>query len=124
MRDGAISAGALAEHAATPGPATAEALFDCREHFMQQEILPSTRRDRVDILVAAKPSETIGEGDDDGWHALFPNQPIEPLRQVLAEADPIRFRQAAAREPNKIYKAGAILVPHVRPGRRNLSASL
>jgi hypothetical protein len=35
-------------------------------------------------LVAAEPGEAIGKGDDDGWHALFPNQPVEPFRQVLS----------------------------------------
>jgi hypothetical protein len=40
-------------------------------------------------LVAAEPSEAIGKGDDNGGHALFPDQPVEPFRQVLAEADPI-----------------------------------
>jgi len=36
--------------------------------------------------------KAIAEGDDDGWHALFADQPVEPFRQVLAEADPIRVR--------------------------------
>jgi hypothetical protein len=60
-------------------------------------------------LVAAEPSEAIGKGDDDRWHALFPDQPVEPFRQVLAEGDPIRLRQAAAREANKIHKQGQSL---------------
>jgi hypothetical protein len=35
---------------------------------MQQEVLPSTGRSRVDILIAAKPGKAIWKGDDDGWH--------------------------------------------------------
>jgi hypothetical protein len=50
------------------------------------------------------PGEAIGKGDDDRWHALFADQPVKPLRQVLAKADPIRMGQAAAREPDKIDK--------------------
>jgi hypothetical protein len=42
-------------------------------------------------LVAAEPSEAIGKGDDDRWHALFADQPVEALRQVLVEAGPIRL---------------------------------
>jgi len=58
---------------------------------VQQEVLPSARGSRVDILIAAEPGEAIGKGDDDRWHALFPDQPVETFRQVLAEADPIRL---------------------------------
>jgi hypothetical protein len=89
VRHRAVPAGALAEHAAAPGTATSEALFDCRQHFMEQEVLPGTHRRRIDVLVAAEPGEAIWKGDDDRWHALFPDQPVEPFRQVLAEADPI-----------------------------------
>jgi len=31
------------------------------------------------------------EGHDDRWHALFADQPVEPLRHVFAEAQPIRM---------------------------------
>jgi hypothetical protein len=41
MRDGAVPAGALAEHAAASGTATPEALLECRHHLVQQEVLPS-----------------------------------------------------------------------------------
>ena len=71
VRHRAIPAGALAEHAAAPGTATSEALFDCWQHLMQQEILPRTHRGRVDVLVAAEPGEAIGKGDDERRHALF-----------------------------------------------------
>ena len=91
MRERAIPAGALSEHAAPPGTATIEALLDSRQHFLQQEILPSTHRSRVSVLVATEPSEAIGKRDDDWRHALFADQPVEPFRQVLAEADPIRM---------------------------------
>jgi hypothetical protein len=57
-------------------------------------------------LVAAEPGETIGESDDDRWHALFPDQAVEPLRQVLAKAGPICMRQAAAGEADKIQQQG------------------
>jgi len=69
-----------------------EALLDSGQHFLQQEVLPGAQRSRVDVLVAAQPGEAIGESDDDGVHALFPDQPVETFRQVLAEADPIRLR--------------------------------
>src|SRR5271157_5180392 len=91
VRDRAIPAGALAEYAAASGAATSEALLDRRQHFMQQEVLPSTHGSRVDVLVAAEPGEAIGKGDDDRRHALFADQPVEPFRQVLAEAGPIRM---------------------------------
>src|SRR6266446_5993974 len=104
MGERAISAGALAEHTAPSCTATSEALLDCRQHLMQQKVLPSTHRSRVDVLVAAEPGEAIGKGDDDRCHALFPDQPIEPFRQVLAEADPICVGQAAAREADKIHE--------------------
>jgi len=35
--------------------------------------------------------EAIGKGDDNGGHALFADQPVEPFRQSLAGADPIRM---------------------------------
>ena len=104
VRDRAIPARALAEYAAAPGPATSEALLDRRHHFIWQEVLPSTNGSRVGVLVAAEPGEAIGEGDDNGWHALFADQPVEPFRQVLAEADPVRMGQATARKANKIYQ--------------------
>ncbi len=66
-------------------------------------------------MVAAEPSEAIGKGDDDGRHALFPDQPVEPFRQVFAEADPIRMRQAAAGEADKIHQQGQSL--SVMPSR-------
>jgi hypothetical protein len=91
MRNRAVSAGALAEHTAAPGTATPKALLDGREHLAQQEVLPSTGRRRVDVLVAAEPGETIGKGDDDRGHAFFADQPVEELRQVLVEAGPIRL---------------------------------
>ena len=100
----AIPAGALAEHAAAPGTATSKALLDCRQHFIEQKVLPNTHRSRIDVLVAAEPGEAIGKGDDDRRHALFADQPVEPFRQVLAEADPIRVRQAAAGEADKIHQ--------------------
>jgi hypothetical protein len=58
---------------------------------MEQKVFPGTHRRRVDVLVAAKPGEAIREGDHDRGHALFADQPVEPFRQVLAEADPIRM---------------------------------
>jgi hypothetical protein len=44
VRDRAIPARALAEHAAATGTATTEAALDRRQHLMQQEIFPSTNR--------------------------------------------------------------------------------
>jgi hypothetical protein len=115
MRDCTISARALAEHAAAPGTSTSEAPLDCWEHFMEQEVLPSAHRSRVDVLVAAEPGEAIGKRDDDRRHVLFADQPVEPFRQVLAEADPIRMKQAAAREADKIDEQGQSL--SVMPSR-------
>jgi hypothetical protein len=66
-------------------------------------------------LVAAEPGEAIWEGDDDRWHALFPDQPVEPLRHVFAEADPIRMGQATTREADQIHKQGQFL--SVMPSR-------
>jgi hypothetical protein len=37
------------------------------------------------------PPSRVKQGDDDRRHALFPDQPVEPFRQVLAEAGPIRL---------------------------------
>ena len=51
---------------------------------------------------AAEAGETIGKGDDHRGHALFPDQPVEPLRQVLAEACPVRVREAASGEADEI----------------------
>jgi hypothetical protein len=82
----------FAEHAAAPSTATSAALLDCRQHFMQQEIFPDAHRSRVDVLVAAEPGEAIGEGDNGRRHALLADQPVEPLRQILAEACPVRMR--------------------------------
>jgi hypothetical protein len=41
-------------------------------------------------LMAAEPGEAIRKSDDDRWHALVRDQPVEPFWQVLAEACPIR----------------------------------
>jgi hypothetical protein len=65
VRNRAIPAGALAEHTAPPGTAASEALLDRRQHFMHQEVLPSTQGSRVDVLIAAEPGEAIGKSDDD-----------------------------------------------------------
>jgi hypothetical protein len=46
--------------------------------------------------------QQIREGNDDRRHALFADQPVEPFRQVLAEAGPIRVGQAAAGEADKV----------------------
>src|SRR5215831_13383318 len=119
VRDGAVPARALAEHATTPGTATPEALLDSRQHLVQQEVLPSARGSRVDVLVAAEPGEAIREGDDNRWHVLFPDQPVEPFRQVLAEANPIRMGQAASGEADEGRRAEAIPVRHAGPGRRH-----
>jgi hypothetical protein len=52
------------------------------------------------VLIAAEPGEAIGERDDHGRHVLLADQPAEPFRQVLAEADPVRMGQATARKAN------------------------
>jgi hypothetical protein len=46
----------------------------------------------------------VGKGDDKWGHALFADQPVEPFRQLLAEAEPIRLISAAAGEADKIHK--------------------
>src|SRR2546423_13201642 len=104
VRQRAVSAGALSEHSAPPGAATTVALLDSRQHLMQQIVLPSTRRRRVDVLVATKPSEAIGKRDDDRRHPLLTNQPVEPLRQIFPEADPVCMRYAAAVKPDQVHK--------------------
>src|SRR2546421_251152 len=98
VRERAVPAGALAEHAAAPGTPTPEALLDSWQHFLQQEVLPGTHRSRVVFLVPAQPRKQIGKGDAHGWHVLFADQAVEPFRQIFSEADPIRMGQAAARE--------------------------
>src|ERR1700730_17458462 len=98
MRAGTVPAGTFAEYAAAPGAAASEAPLDCRQHFMQQVILPSAHGGRVDVLIAAEPGEAIGKSDHDRWHALFPDQPVEPFRQVLAKAGPVCVGEAAAGE--------------------------
>ena len=115
VRDRAIPAGTLAEHAAAPGTAAAEAPLDGRQHLLQQEILPGADRSRVDVLVAAEPGEAIGKGDDDRRHALLADQPVEPFRQVFAETGPIGMRQAAAGEADQIHEQRQSL--SVMPGR-------
>jgi hypothetical protein len=60
-------------------------------------------------LITAEPGEAIGEGNDDWRHALFTDEPVQPFRQALAEADPVRMGQAAAREADKVYKQGQSL---------------
>jgi hypothetical protein len=92
VRDCAIPAGALAEHAATSRTTAAIALFDRRQHLLQQKVFPRAGYRRVDVLVAPEPREAVGEGDHDRRNFLFVYQPIEPLGQVLTEADPIRMR--------------------------------
>jgi hypothetical protein len=45
-------------------------------------------------LLAAESGEAIGKLQGDGWLVLFADEPIEPFREVLAEASPIRVRHA------------------------------
>src|SRR4030081_982763 len=47
-----------------------------------------------------------GKATTHGGRPLSPNNRSEPFRQVLAEADPIRVGQAAAREADKIHQQG------------------
>ena len=60
-------------------------------------------------MIAAEPGEAIGKGDNDGRHMLFPDQPVEPFRQILAKAGPVRMRQAAAGEADKVDQQGQSL---------------
>ena len=69
---------------------------------LQQVVFPGTHRSRVDILVAAEAGEAVGKGNDNRRHAVFADQPVEPLRQVLLETDPVRVRQAAAGKANQV----------------------
>src|SRR5262249_16671757 len=82
---------ALAEHAAAAGAAASEAAFGFRQHLIQQEILPGAHRSRVDVLVAAEPSEAIGKGNNARRHARPTAQPVEALGGILAEANPVRM---------------------------------
>ena len=100
--DRAVAAGALAEHAAPPGAAAFEALLDCRQHLVQQEILPKAHHRRVDVLVTAEPGEAIGKGDDDRRHVPFSDQPVEPLRQVLPEPDPVGVGETTAGKAGQV----------------------
>jgi hypothetical protein len=61
------------------------------EHLVQGKVFPSAGGSRVDVLIAAKPGEAIGKGDDDRRYALFTDQPVEPFWQVLVEAGPVRL---------------------------------
>src|SRR5215469_1569327 len=92
VRDCAVSAGTLAKYTAAPGAAAAISLLDRRQHLVQQKVLPRASRRRVDVLVAPEPREAVREGAHDRGHFLFADQPVEPLRQVLTEASPIRVR--------------------------------
>src|SRR3954453_9301577 len=89
--DRAIPTGTLTENAAVSGPAAAEALLNCRQHLLQQEVLPSADRRGVDVLIAAEPGEAIRKGDDRRWHVLFADKPVEALRQIFTESGPIRM---------------------------------
>ncbi len=104
VRNGTIPAGALAEHASAPVAAAFEALLDRRQHFVQQEVFPRAHRSRVDILIAAKPGEAIGKGHDNRRHAIFADQPIEPLRQVLPEPNPVGLSQPAAGKADQVHE--------------------
>src|SRR6185437_16569345 len=87
VRNRAISAGALAEHAATAGAAAPVSLLNRWQHLMQEKVLPGAHRRRVDVLIAAEARKAIRKGHNDGRHLFLADQAVEPLRQVLAEAD-------------------------------------
>jgi hypothetical protein len=82
--DRAEASRTLAEDAAPTLAAAAELRLDLRQHFVDEEAFPESHRGTVDILVAAKPCEAIREGDGGRRHRARTDQPIEPLRQVLA----------------------------------------
>jgi hypothetical protein len=115
MSDRAVTAGTLAKHTAAAGAATVEALLDGRQHLVQQKVLPGAHRRRIYVLIAAKPGKAIGKCDDYRRHDLLADQPVEPFRQVLAEAAPIRVGQPAACKSDKIHKQRQALP--VLPGR-------
>jgi hypothetical protein len=115
VRDRAVPARTLAEHATASGTAAAEPVLDGGQHFPQQKILPGAGRSRVDVLVAAEPGETIGKGDDHGRHALLADQPVEPFRQVFLETGPVRMSQTARRKADEIDEQRQS--PPVMPGR-------
>ena len=127
VHDGAIATGTFAEHATPPVAAAAEALLDRRQHFVQQEVFPCTDRSRVDVLVAAEPGEAIGEGNDDRRQAPLSDQPIEPLRQVLAKADPVGMGQATAGKASQVdeQRQASPIVPgrdiHIDVTRRRVT---
>src|SRR5215471_12405115 len=102
MGNSAIPAGALPEHAAAPGTPHPKRCSIAGSISCSKKSSPGTHRSRIDVLVAAEPGEGIGEGHDHGRQALFADEAIEPLPDVLAEADPIRLGEAAAREAYEI----------------------
>src|SRR3954454_15922569 len=102
VRNRTVPAGTLTEHAAAAAATASEAPFDLWHHVLQQEIFQRAGGSRVDVLVAAETGETMGKSDDNRRHRAFADQPIEPLRQVLAKAHPVRVRQTAARETDEI----------------------
>src|SRR4051794_9885124 len=86
VRNRTVPAGTLTEHAAAAAATASEAPLDLRHHALQQETPPRAGGSRVDVLVAAETGETIGKSDANQRHRAFADQPIEPLRQVLAKA--------------------------------------
>jgi len=71
VRNRAIAAGALAEHAATAGSATPVSLLDPRQHLMQEKVLPGADGHRVDVLIAAEARKAIRKGHNDWRHLLL-----------------------------------------------------
>src|SRR5687767_3087387 len=95
MHHGAVAAGALAKHATASVAAAAEALLDEGQHLADQEGLPEAHGGAVDILVAAKAREAVGEGDPNRRHGAGADQPVQPFGHVLAVVLPVGVGGAA-----------------------------
>jgi hypothetical protein len=125
MHHGAVAARALAEHAPEAVAAAAETLLDEGKHLADQEGLPGTHGGAVDILVATKPREAVGESHDNRRHGTRADETIEALRHILAVVLPIGVGGAAGRvadEVNEKGKAAAVMTCghidiHPPPGR-------
>jgi hypothetical protein len=126
--DSAIPRSFLPNNAAAPGTATPEALLDSRQHFVQQKVLPSTHRSRIDVLVPAEPGEAIGKGDDNGGHALFSEPAPSPaeLGPPRAEGPMVCTtlssgwrigRAAALAEPGRVIRRARALAQPIDPHR-------
>jgi len=77
---------------------------------MQQEVLPSTHGSELMSWLPPSGCEAIGQtATTTGEHALFAEG--QPFRQVLAEADPLRMKQAGREATRSTSRANPWRMP-------------